>query len=150
VLVTRHMSAGERLESAAADRLRALDAVGRADARALPRVLARHAIDRIVTSPHARCVQTVEPLALERELAIELREELAPDASLDETLALLAELPDASLLCTHREVFERLFRGEVRCEKGGTWLVTGAAGRAVDAREYVPPPSRVRPLLPVG
>ena len=140
MLLMRHASAGERLASAAADRARGLDAAGRADARGLAAALSAHAIERIVSSPHARCLQSVEPLARLRGLTVEVREELAPGASPDETLALLGELRDDSLVCTHREVFERLFGGEITCEKGGTWIVEGGVPVA-----YVPPPSSALP-----
>ena len=50
-------------------------------ARALPQALAEHAIERVVSSPHARCVETVEALARSRNLRVELRDELLPDAS---------------------------------------------------------------------
>jgi 8-oxo-(d)GTP phosphatase len=140
VLLTRHASAGTRLESSSDDRLRRLDRAGRADARALPSALAAHAVERIVSSPHARCLETVAPLARELGIAVECREELAPDASRNDTLALLAELPETALVCTHREVFERLFRGEVTCEKGGTWIVERRGRRRVPVA-YLPPPS---------
>jgi phosphohistidine phosphatase SixA len=136
MLLLRHASAGERLASPTDDRPRRLDAAGRADALALAAVLSAHAIERIVSSPHARCLESVEPLARLRGLTVEPREELAPGASQDETLALLGEVRDNSLVCTHREVFERLFGGEITCEKGGTWIVEGGVPVA-----YLPPPS---------
>jgi 8-oxo-(d)GTP phosphatase len=139
----RHASAGERLESPAEDRARGLDRVGRADANALPAALAGHRIDRIVTSPHARCLETVARLARRRGVDVECREELAPEASRKDTLALLAELPDSALVCTHREVIARVFRGEVTCEKGGTWLVE-RNGRRPTPVAYLPPPSSSR------
>jgi 8-oxo-dGTP diphosphatase len=142
VLLIRHASAGERLESPVKDRARRLDAAGRADARALPAALSAYAIDRIVSSPRARCLATVAPLARRLGLEIECRDELTPDASRKETLALLAELPDSALVCTHREVFERVFRGEVTCEKGGTWLVE-RKGRRRRPVAYLPPRSSV-------
>ncbi|MGH3111442.1 MAG: SixA phosphatase family protein [Gaiellaceae bacterium] len=142
VLLTRHASAGERLESSSEDRLRALDRVGRADARALPAALSGHAIERIVSSPHTRSLDTVAPLARRLGLEVECREELTPDASSKDTLALLAELPESAVVCTHREIFERLFRGEVTCEKGGTWIVERRGRRLVPVA-YLPPPSSV-------
>jgi phosphohistidine phosphatase SixA len=145
MLLTRHASAGERLLEPGEDRLRPLDRAGRADARALPSALAAQTIDRVVSSPHARCLETVAPLARRLGLEVECREELAPDASRNDTLALLAQLPESALVCTHREVFERLFGGEVTCEKGGTWIVE-RRGRARVPSAYLPPPtSAIRP-----
>jgi 8-oxo-dGTP diphosphatase len=140
MLLLRHASAGERLSSPAIDRFRQLDQAGRADARQLVWLLSRHVLDRVVTSPLARCVETVVPLANGRRLPVERRNELLPEAPLEETLELLVELGDASLVCTHREVVQKLFAGEIACEKGGAWVL-----ERVDAlwlpTEYLPPPS---------
>ena len=138
MLLLRHASAGERLASPSADRARGLDRVGRADARHLARTLADYTIDRIVTSSHARCLETVAPLARARGLDIECREELAPDASRRDARALLAELPETTLVCTHREVIERLFDGRVASEKGGVWVVQRNA-RSIQPVSYIPP-----------
>jgi phosphohistidine phosphatase SixA len=140
MLLTRHASAGERLDAPSKDRRRSLDRAGRRDACMLPAALGGHAIERIVSSPHARCVETVTPLARRLGAEVERREELAPDASRGDTLALLAELPESTLVCTHREVLERLFHGEVTCEKGGTWIVERRGRRRVPVA-YLPPPS---------
>jgi phosphohistidine phosphatase SixA len=151
MLLMRHANAGVRLESIADDRTRRLDRVGRADARALPAALATHAIDRIVSSPHVRCLETVAALARNRGLDVEAYEELAPGASRAATLALLAGLPESVLVCTHREVFERVFAGEITCEKGGTWLAERRRRRRVPVPvAYLPPPSGGVPLTPAA
>ena len=146
MLLLRHASAGERLSAAARDRARLLDRDGRAVARLLPKAFAGHIIERIVSSPHTRCVDTVLPLARALGLEIDRREELEPDAPRGATLALLAELPAGALVCTHREVVERLLQGEVTCEKGGTWLME-RRGRRWRPSAYLPPPASVEPKL---
>lgn len=104
-----------------------------------------HAIERIISSPHQRALETVAPLARWLGIEVECREELGPDASRNDTISLLAQLPETALVCTHREIFERLFRGEVTCEKGGTWIVQRHGRRRVPV-EYLPPPSAaIRP-----
>jgi len=123
VLLLRHASAGERLSSRNIDRFRQLDHEGRADARRLIWTLADQEIERVVTSPLARCVETVIPIAERRRLVVERRIELLPEARLETTLELFGELQDATLVCTHREVILRLFEGDVTCEKGGTWIL---------------------------
>lgn len=140
MLLLRHASAGERLSSASLDRARRLDRVGRADARLLPGALGGFELERIVSSPHARCVETVRALALARGIRVEERGELEPEAPIGKTRELLATLPDAALVCTHREVLQRLFDGEVTCEKGAAWLVERHEGRLVPAA-YLPSPS---------
>jgi phosphohistidine phosphatase SixA len=136
----RHASAGERLESPVEDRARGLDAVGRADARTLPSVLGEHRIERIVSSPTVRCLASVVLLGRRLGIDVECREELGPDASRKDVLSVLGELPENTLVCTHGEVFERLFKGEVTCEKGGTWLIERKGRRRVPVA-YLPPSS---------
>jgi phosphohistidine phosphatase SixA len=140
VLLLRHASAGERLPSPAADRARRLDRTGRADSRAVLSALAEHPIERVVASPHTRCRETVEPLARRRGLDVECREALAPATNGADVLKLLEELAEWSVVCTHREVFERLFHGRIRCEKGGIWTVEVRDGRVAPI-EYLPPAS---------
>ena len=142
MLLLRHASAGERLSSPSRDRARRLDRLGRAQAVQLKETLVDGGIERIVTSPHRRCVETVAPLARALDLVVEVRPELAPDGEKRQTLALLRGLPDRALVCTHREVFERLFGDEVACEKGGAWLVERRS-RGFAVTSYVPPPAVV-------
>jgi hypothetical protein len=93
-----------------------------------------------VSSPHARCVESVRAVALDRGLRLESDDALAPDAPVEETRALLDLLPEASLVCTHREVIERLFGGELTCEKGAVWLLERRDGRHHPVA-YLPPPT---------
>jgi 8-oxo-dGTP diphosphatase len=139
VLLLRHASAGERLSSPALDLARGLDDAGRTQSQRLAQELAARPVARIVSSPLARCAGTVEGLATTLGIAVELRSELAPDAPRHEILALLDELPDASVLCTHREVFERLFGAQITCEKGGGWILERDDG-AWRPFVYLPPP----------
>jgi 8-oxo-dGTP diphosphatase len=139
MLLLRHASAGERLSSPSRDRARRLDRLGRAQAARLIETLSALNIERIVTSPHIRCVESVVPLGRALDVDVEVRPELAPDAERRRTLALLRELPEAALACTHREVFERLFGSEVACEKGAAWIVERRGRRWVPTRYLSPP-----------
>jgi 8-oxo-dGTP diphosphatase len=147
VLLLRHASAGERLSSPTIDRFRQLDPAGRADARQLVWALADQEIERVVTSPLARCVETVIPIAESRHLVIERRDELSPEAPLEAILELLDEFPDTTLVCTHREVILQLFEGELTCAKGATWVV-----ERIDSlwspTLYIPPPAAVAEPFP--
>lgn len=135
----RHASAGERLSSPSRDRARRLDRLGRAQAAKLAETFSTQAIERILSSPHRRCVDSVTPLAKALGLAVEIRAELAPDAARRDALALMRELPRASIACTHREVIELLFDPGITCEKGGAWLL-GKRGRRFVPTAYLPPP----------
>jgi 8-oxo-dGTP diphosphatase len=147
VLLLRHASAGARLSSPAIDRFRQLDHDGRAQARDLTWTLANREIERIVTSPLARCVETVVPIAERRQLVVERRIEFLPEAQLEAILQLLGELPDATLVCTHREVILQLFEGGVTCEKAGTWVLE-RVGALFSPTEYLAPPSAVSDAFP--
>lgn len=143
MLLLRHASAGERLSSPSLDRARPLDGVGRAQAAHLSTMLSSDPLERIVSSPHVRCVETGAELARTLGVVVELRSELEPGATKRETLALLRTLSSASLACSHREVFERLFDGNITCEKGGAWILERRGSRFVPGA-YVPPPVRIR------
>lgn len=136
MLLLRHASAGDRLSSPYIDRFRELDDEGRADARQLIWTLAGRRLERVVTSPLPRCVQTVVPIAESRRLVVETRDELLPDASREAIMELIGELPNASLVCTHREVILQLFAGEIECEKGGVWVLE-RQGILLSPLEYI-------------
>ena len=142
MLLLRHASAGVRLSSPGVDRFRRLDDEGRVVARQLVWSLSDLEITRIVSSPLARCVESVVPLAASRGLVVESRWELAPDVSLDDLLTLLDDLPDATVLCTHREVFETLLGWEAVCDKGAAWVLERNGAELVPTL-YVPPPAPV-------
>ena len=142
MLLLRHASASQRLSSPGVDRFRRLDDTGRMVARQLVWSLADREITRVVSSPLARCVESVVPLAESRHLAVESRWELAPDVPLDDIVTLLADLPDTALACTHREVFEKLLGPEAECEKGGAWVLERSGSDLVPAL-YLPPPAPV-------
>jgi 8-oxo-dGTP diphosphatase len=124
VLLLRHASAGGRLESPHLDRVRSLDERGRADARRLSEALATLGVERIATSPYARCVETVTPLASRLGLRPLQVEELGPGTPRGTIVDALDALRGGLVVaCTHREVFETLFGDDVSCEKGAAWLL---------------------------
>jgi phosphohistidine phosphatase SixA len=139
MLLLRHTSAGARLSSPEIDRWRRLDEAGRAVARQLVWAHADREITRVVSSPLARCVESVVPIAEARRLVVERRWVLEPDVALDDLLTLLVDLPESALVCTHREVFEKLLGPEASCEKGGAWVLERRGAELVPTL-YVPPP----------
>ena len=141
MLLLRHASAGERLSSPDVDRFRRLDESGRSVARQLVWSLADREITKIVSSPMPRCVESVVPLAESRGLAVEQHWELAPDASLDDLLTLLVDLPDTTLACTHREVFEKLVGWDAPSEKGAVWVLERSGPELVPTLYLEPPPA---------
>ncbi|HEX3268811.1 MAG TPA: phosphoglycerate mutase family protein, partial [Gaiellaceae bacterium] len=115
-----------------------LDDRGWRQTEGLVETLADYPIDRLVSSGHLRCIQTLEPLAAERGLPIEERRELQEGATREEALALMAELGDRAALCTHGDVLQELF-GEAG-RKGATRVVELRDGEPA-VLEYLAPPA---------
>ena len=103
ILLVRHASAGERDAWEGDDRERPLDKYGRTQAKELVDRLKPYRIDAILSSPAVRCIQTVEPLARERRLELEVRKELGErlqETAGSELLLTLAS-GDTVVVCGH-------------------------------------------------
>jgi phosphohistidine phosphatase SixA len=107
--------------------MRPLDEKGRRQAAALVDELAEFQIERILSSPYLRCVETVEPLAAQRGLDIEFRPELAEERQHDDGAALAAELAGEPVaLCVHGGLSDVAFGVS---QKKGETLVIDPDGR---------------------
>lgn len=138
LLLVRHASAGSRADWQGDDLLRPLDERGRRQAEALPALLAGYEVARVLTSPFARCRETVEPLACALGLPLEERAELAEGARREDALALVHELEGTTaVLCTHGDVVEELLGEQSR--KGSTWVLDPGPDDRLGRREYLPP-----------
>ena len=127
ILLIRHGRAGKRGAWAGDDRLRPLDTKGRRQAAALPRLLAGFGIERILSSPYRRCVETVEPLAADLHLEIEQRAELAEGADAGDVRRLLNEAGRTAVaLCTHGDVIADVIGAQRKAEKGSVWVIEAA------------------------
>jgi 8-oxo-(d)GTP phosphatase len=130
ILVVRHASAGDRDEWDGDDARRPLDERGRRQAEALVDHLAGFEIDRMVSSPFGRCVQTVEPLASARGLDVELSDELAEGAGPERVHERLLGLAgDAAVVCGHGPELHPLFG---KLKKGATVVVELTDDRFVE------------------
>lgn len=148
--LVRHAKAGDRRTWSGDDLSRPLSKTGRRQAKALVHVLSTRVIERILSSPAVRCVETVKPLSEQRGLPVEPCDELLEGAPLSGLLELLDELRSTpSVLCGHGDlipgVIEHLdARGAVvgperGWKKGSVWVLEREAGLVVRAT-YVPPP----------
>jgi 8-oxo-dGTP diphosphatase len=157
VFLLRHAKAGRRRSPAEGpDEERPLTRRGRKQAGRLVERAQGIALDRIVSSPFTRCVQTVEPLARARGIELEIAPELAEGQPLDGVERLIRSLePVPTLLCAHGPeiagVIGRLEAAGVPIgasrglAKGSKWLLERASdGRIVSAR-YVPASSTPPP-----
>jgi len=148
--VVRHAKAGERSRWTSPDRDRPLTRRGRRQARRLVERFEGLDLTRIMTSPFARCVESVEPLASARGLAVERVADLGEGADRNRVAALLDSIDEgAVLLCGHgREIEMLVDLAESRgarvqaprgLAKGSVWVLERQGGRLVSAR-YLPPP----------
>jgi 8-oxo-dGTP diphosphatase len=151
VYLVRHAKAGDRARWTEDDRLRPLTRRGRRQADAIVEAFRDRVVERIVTSPFVRCVQTVRPLALERRIALETDDALAEAVSVAATLELLDRVADLpTVLCSHGDVIpalvEHLAAGGARIatdrdwKKGSTWVLERGADGEIARMRYEAPP----------
>ena len=102
LLLLRHGSAGDRRKWKGDDNDRPLDQAGRQQAAGLVARLATYPLDRILTSPARRCVETVEPTAAAFGLPVEVRAELSEARQVSDGRALVRSLTKGDVLvCGH-------------------------------------------------
>lgn len=147
LLVIRHCEAGARL-AGPEDFARPLTAEGREQAGRLVERLAGRPFARILSSPLRRCTESVEPLAANRQLRIELDSRLAPFEPAA-AIELLSELQgQAVVLSTHGEVIVHLLRAAAGSgldlgasppmEKGSVWVLE-LRGASPGSASYLSP-----------
>lgn len=151
--LVRHAKAGRRSEWDGPDRLRPISDAGRRQADGLVELLAGCRVRRIVSSPYARCVETVQPLADRLGLTVEEDDALAEGANVDDAIALVAAVASVDgVLCSHGDVIPAVLDELARVDglylahdipfaKGSTWVLDGPARPFVSARYVDPPPS---------
>jgi broad specificity phosphatase PhoE len=155
VLLTRHAHAGSRKSWKGDDRSRPLSDKGLRQALGLVEALDGWAVQRVLSSPYLRCVQTVEPLALELGVGVEVVDELAEGHG-PEALDLVRSLAsDKVAACTHGDVIpdvlvpladeDRLDLGPQPGQaKGSVWVLESDGSRFVRAT-YLPPVEKPAP-----
>lgn len=106
VHLIRHAKAKNRRDWTEPDELRPLTKRGRREAEALTERLRDEPFARLVSSPYVRCVQTLEPLALEIELPIETTELLSEGSDAAGVVELILSLArnEPIACCTHGDV----------------------------------------------
>ena len=146
----RHAKSGSRSHWEDDDRARPLSKSGVKQAEALVSVLGPDAISAVWSSPYLRCVQTVEPLARARRIAVQETRHLAEGARLKGAYRFIEDPDlDDTVLCTHGDVIMELVDDLIRrrivkssqaaFDKGSTWAVEVEDGLPVGAR-YIPAP----------
>ncbi len=146
LFVVRHALAGVRNRADGSDDLRPLDMTGKAQALALPAMLADTPITEIWSSPATRCLQTVEPLGLELGVDIVVATELAEGSASSAVLAFVRSFTGrTAVLCSHGDIIPDMLRsltvGGTRlhgngCEKGSVWRLDNSTER-IESGEYL-------------
>lgn len=146
----RHAKAGSRGHWQGDDRVRPLSKKGIKQAEGLIDVMKPFKISAIYSSPYVRCVQTVEPLARDREMEIRETPLLAEGRGLRGAVEFM-ENPklDRVVLSTHGDLVWELVEDLVRrrvikpgtggYDKGSTWMVEVEDEKPVRAR-FIPAP----------
>ena len=164
--VVRHAAAGSRSSWDGIDATRPLSGKGRRQATALADRLGEAGIGRLVSSPAARCVETLEPLGERLGLTVDADSRLVEGARGEDALALADELRrdagrngdgrgrrrgrhEAVALCSHGDVIPDLLHvlraGSTRIEdplvwpKASAWLVTWDGTHWATASYLAPP-----------
>jgi 8-oxo-dGTP diphosphatase len=147
--VVRHAKAGSRRRFDGDDKLRPLSRNGGPQAEGIRDLLAHRDIARVLTSPFTRCIQTVEPLAEQLGLEVEIDKKLGEGHDWQYARELIQRAREPIAICSHGDVIGDLMhhlagRGvpldDDRIEKGSTWVLQVEDGDIVKAR-YLPPPS---------
>jgi exopolyphosphatase/guanosine-5'-triphosphate,3'-diphosphate pyrophosphatase len=134
--LVRHASAVPRSDWKGNDLLRPLSDWGQEEAEAIAEQLLDEPITRIVAGPTLRCQQTVEPLAVARDLTVEVDERLGRDEDIERMLELMPASEDGAVLfCSHSELIIPMLHtfelgdpedgSRLECKKGSIWVLDG-------------------------
>lgn len=131
--LVRHAKAGSRHEFKGDDHLRPLSGTGRRQAKGLAVRLVAEDVNKLISSPYLRCIQTLHPTAKAIGVKVEIDERLAEGRSFVDVLEMLETLPDATALCSHGDVIPDTMAALERrgCEfttplewrKGSVWVL---------------------------
>jgi len=146
----RHTTAGERSRWKGRDEDRSLTKKGWREADAIASSLADAGIERIMSSPYERCVQSVKPLAKLIKAPVEISPLLAEEPDIDAAYALIDGLIGTNaVVCSHGDVIPAIINrmmwagltldSRFYCSKGSIWVVGVEEGKFTNAH-YRPPP----------
>lgn len=101
----RHATAGDRTKWTDDDRARPLTKKGKRQSEAIAEKLASAGIERVISSPYERCIQTVKPLAKAIGAKVEIHDALAEDADIDAAYDMIHDVVGANaVLSSHGDI----------------------------------------------
>jgi broad specificity phosphatase PhoE len=153
IYLVRHAKAGDRSSWDGDDTIRPLSGKGRRQAVAicdrLFDLIAVHPDAQLISSPHRRCMQTLEPLAARRRSQVMPDPRLAEGYNRDGALELISTLPNGSVLCSHGDVIPDVMAalqrrrteiiGDPDWRKGTVWVLEREDGEINQASVWAPP-----------
>lgn len=150
IYLLRHATAGDRTKWRDDDRLRPLTKKGRRQSAALAESLRDEGIERVVTSPYVRCVDSVQPLAEAIGARLEIEEALAEGPDIDAAYSLVDSLVGYNaVLSSHGDVIPAVINrlmwaglsleSRFYCSKGSMWQIEIDGGKFTTGH-YIPPP----------
>ena len=114
IYLVRHAKAGNRSTWEGNDVVRPLTQAGLRQSKIIAERLLLHQPTVLLSSPYVRCMQTLEPLAETTGLEIQIDERLAEESPLEKSLAVLDDVADNAVLCSHGDVIPDLVNGLIR------------------------------------
>lgn len=149
----RHGAAGERADWEGDDNKRPLTKKGKKQADALAKSLRDADIERIVSSPAARCIQSVKPLAKAIGVKVEVEEALAEGPDIDAAYNLIHDLVgNNTVVSSHGDVIPAVINrmmwaglhleSRFYCSKGSIWQIEVDNGKFTTGH-YLPPPKKL-------
>ena len=147
ILLTRHAHANDRFRWVGNDMERPLSPQGYAEANRIADQLAGFRVERILSSRAIRCKETVAPIAVVRDLSVEVHDDLweeTPDEKVIELIKLARR--GTTVLCSHGPVVAIALHaltgvaGWLPIEKASTWVLDFVEGSLM-ATNYIAPPN---------
>ena len=114
IYLVRHAKAGNRSTWEGNDVVRPLTQAWLRQSKIIAERLLLHQPTVLLSSPYVRCLQTLEPLAETTGLEIQIDERLAEESPLEKSLAVLDDVADNAVLCSHGDVIPDLVNGLIR------------------------------------
>lgn len=159
LLIVRHGAAGRRARYKGDDRMRPLDAKGRAQAESLVPQLLAFGASVVYAADRVRCAQTVEPLAGELDVPILMETSLTEEAyaknpdRAHRRVRAIAAAGGTPVICTQGKVIPHLIEwwcqrdgvkpDKSRNRKGSTWVLSLVRGSVI-AADHLPSPLAVQ------
>ena len=151
IFLLRHAAAGNRDKWMGEDQKRPLTKKGRKQSELVSKSLAAKEIERIVTSPYERCIETVKPLAKRIGAKLEISEALGEGPDIDAAYELVDSLVGQNtVLCSHGDVIPAVMNrlmwagltldSRFYCSKASVWEV-GVDSVRLTTGKYISPPN---------